>query len=74
MTIGTVTSTTKETRIRRVFSFMPFMVYILYSVALDQYYTGQTQDLKDRLFRHKNGAVSFSRKRPKDQEEIADTK
>ncbi|HRP57304.1 GIY-YIG nuclease family protein [Agriterribacter sp.] len=33
---------------------MSFTVYILYSTTLDQYYTGQTENLKDRLFRHNN--------------------
>jgi hypothetical protein len=46
MTIGTVTSTTKETRAKRVFSFMPFTVYILYSVVSDQYYTGQAEKIR----------------------------
>jgi putative endonuclease len=41
---------------------MPFTVYILYSVALDQYYTGQTQNLKDRLFRHNNSGSKSTKK------------
>lgn len=57
-----VTSTTKETRIKRVFSFMPFTVYILYSVVLDQYYTGQTENLEDRLFRHNNSGSKSTKK------------
>jgi putative endonuclease len=33
---------------------MPFYVYIIYSPSLDQYYAGQSENLQDRLFRHKN--------------------
>jgi len=34
--------------------FMPYFVYILYSKTLDRFYTGQTENLQDRIFRHKN--------------------
>ena len=44
---------------------MQFFVYILYSNILDQYYTGQTSDLADRLFRHNNSG-SKSTKKAKD--------
>jgi putative endonuclease len=30
-------------------------VYILYSMKIDQYYTGHTDDLNDRLTRHNHG-------------------
>ena len=30
-------------------------VYILYSKSLDKYYTGQTNNLKDRLKSHNSG-------------------
>ena len=33
---------------------MPFHVYIIYSPSLDQYYVGHTENLPDRIFRHKN--------------------
>ncbi|RRO12124.1 GIY-YIG nuclease family protein [Flavobacteriaceae bacterium 14752] len=36
-------------------------VYILYSQTLQKYYTGQTQNLKDRLARHKNGLVKSTK-------------
>jgi len=45
--------------------FMPFIVYILYSNSLDQYYTGHTGNLEDRLFRHNNSG-SKSTKKAKD--------
>jgi putative endonuclease len=41
---------------------MPFTVYILYSVVLDQYYTGQTENLEDRLFRHNNSGSKSTKK------------
>ena len=44
---------------------MPFSVYILYSNSLDQYYTGHTGDMEDRLFRHNNSG-SKSTKKAKD--------
>lgn len=39
-----------------------FFVYILYSLALDQYYIGQTADLEDRLFRHRNSGSKSTKK------------
>lgn len=39
-----------------------FFVYILYSIALDQYYIGQTADLEDRLFRHRNSGSKSTKK------------
>jgi putative endonuclease len=47
------------------FYVMTFHVYILYSKYLDQYYVGQTDDLEDRLFRHRNSG-SKSTKKAKD--------
>ncbi|WP_152270747.1 GIY-YIG nuclease family protein [Agriterribacter humi] len=41
---------------------MPFVVYILYSATLDQYYTGQTENLEDRLFRHNNSGSKSTKK------------
>lgn len=32
-----------------------YTVYILYSMKINQYYTGHTDDLEDRLIRHNNG-------------------
>ncbi len=40
-------------------------MYIIYSVSLDQFYIGQTQNLEDRLFRHNNSG-SKSTKKAKD--------
>ena len=34
---------------------MPFYVYIIYSIAFDRYYTGQTNDFETRLQRHNSG-------------------
>ncbi|WP_340111342.1 GIY-YIG nuclease family protein [Maribellus mangrovi] len=34
---------------------MSFTVYILYSLATDTYYKGQTSNLEDRLRRHNGG-------------------
>jgi len=44
-----------------------FYVYILYSASLDQFYSGSTDDLEDRLFRHRNSG-SKSTKKTKDWE------
>jgi len=41
---------------------MPFVVYILYSKILDQYYVGHTADLEDRLFRHNNSGSKSTKK------------
>ena len=58
-----VTSTTKQGPYQSgSFSFMPFVVYILYSATLDQYYTGQTENLEDRLFRHNNSGSKSTKK------------
>ena len=44
---------------------MEFTVYILYSVSLDSYYIGQTNDVSKRLKRHNLGYVkSTKRGRP----------
>jgi putative endonuclease len=32
-----------------------FIVYILYSPSTDKYYTGQTQDLENRILEHNSG-------------------
>jgi len=39
----------------RIFYFMPFYVYILYSEAFDKFYVGQTNDVYSRLARHNSG-------------------
>ena len=41
---------------------MTFYVYILYSVAIDQYYIGHTSNLSDRLFRHMNSGSKSTKK------------
>lgn len=38
-----------------------FKVYIIYSRSLQQYYTGQTNNLEDRLFRHNSGQGKYSK-------------
>jgi putative endonuclease len=42
-----------------------FLVYIIYSAQLDQFYVGQTENIEDRLFRHINSG-SKSTKKAKD--------
>ena len=44
------------------FLFMPFIVYILYSPILDQYYVGHTENIEDRLFRHNNSGSKSTKK------------
>jgi putative endonuclease len=39
-----------------------FYLYIIYSVSLDQFYIGQTQNLEDRLFRHNNSGRKSTKK------------
>jgi putative endonuclease len=41
---------------------MPYLVYILYSKAADQYYVGHTADIKVRLFRHNNSGSKATKK------------
>ena len=41
---------------------MPFFVYIIYSVSIDQYYVGQCEDLNDRIYRHKNAGSKSTKK------------
>ena len=41
---------------------MPFDVYIIYSSSLDQYYTGHTENIENRLFRHNNSGSKASKK------------
>ena len=41
---------------------MSFIVYILYSQAIDQYYVGHTTDLDDRHFRHTNSGSKSTKK------------
>ena len=42
--------------------FMSFVVYLLYSSMLDQYYIGHTADIDDRLFRHTNSSSKSTKK------------
>jgi putative endonuclease len=39
-----------------------FFVYIIYSTSIDQYYVGQTENLEDRLFRHRNSGSKSTKK------------
>jgi putative endonuclease len=41
---------------------MPYIVYINYSLALDQYYIGHTENIQDRLFRHNNSGSRSTKK------------
>ncbi len=47
--------------------FMPYTVYIIYSKMIDQYYIGHTENLDDRLYRHRNSG-SLATKKAKDWE------
>ena len=38
-----------------------FVVYILYSIKLNKYYIGHTEDLEKRLSRHNSGKVKSTR-------------
>jgi putative endonuclease len=38
-----------------------FYVYILYSTSADTYYIGQTENIDDRLFRHKNSGSQYTK-------------
>ena len=38
-----------------------YTVYILYSRSLEKYYTGQTNDLPNRIFRHNSGEGNYSK-------------
>ena len=44
------------------FFIMPYYVYILYSSSLDQYYTGHTENLDNRIFRHNNSGSKSTKK------------
>ena len=39
-----------------------FIVYILYSSNVDQYYVGHTQNMEDRLSRHNSGRSLSTKK------------
>ncbi len=39
-----------------------FFIYIIYSKSSDQFYVGQTQNLADRLFRHRNSGSKSTKK------------
>ena len=41
---------------------MSYFVYILFSEKLRKYYTGQTQNLSDRIRLHNNGYETFTSK------------
>ena len=41
---------------------MSYTVYILYSVMLDQYYIGHTENVSDRIFRHNNSGSKSTKK------------
>jgi putative endonuclease len=41
---------------------MAFVVYIIHSPSLNQYYVGQTENLDDRLFRHNNSGSKATKK------------
>jgi putative endonuclease len=41
---------------------MDFIVYILYSSSINQYYIGHTQNIEDRLYRHNNSGSKSTKK------------
>ena len=57
-----VISTKKVLKIQSLLLFMPFVVYIIYSASLDQYYIGHSEDMEDRLFRHNNSGSKSTKK------------
>ncbi len=40
---------------------MSYCLYIIYSIKWDQFYVGQTDDLKDRIKRHNEGRSKATR-------------
>ncbi len=42
--------------------FMLCFVYIIYSVLLDQYYIGSSEDIVARLYRHNNSGSKFTKR------------
>ena len=48
--------------IQSLLLFMPFVVYIIYSPSLDQYYIGHSENMEDRLFRHNNSGSKSTKK------------
>ena len=42
---------------------MPYHVYILQSIKDKTYYVGSTNNLKDRIMRHNEGRVSYTKAR-----------
>ena len=52
----------QSSQLLRAFKFMAFYVYILYSESFDQYYTGHSENLDDRLFRHNNSGSKATKK------------
>src|SRR6187431_3463423 len=45
----------KKPHICGVFLFMGYTVYVLYSSSCRKFYSGQTQDLENRLIEHNSG-------------------
>ena len=41
---------------------MAYYVYILYSPSINQYYVGHTQNIEDRIYRHKNSGSKSTKK------------
>jgi putative endonuclease len=41
---------------------MAFLVYIIYSLTLDQFYIGHSENIQDRLFRHNNSGSKSTKK------------
>ena len=50
----------KSTSERGAF-FMKYFVYIIYSESLDRYYVGHSQDLDDRMSRHKGRRSKYTK-------------
>ena len=41
---------------------MAYHVYIIYSLSLNQFYIGHTENLSDRIFRHTNSGSKSTKK------------
>ena len=60
--VGSTPILSTKAHTREPFVFMPFVVYIIYSPTLNQYYVGHTENITDRLYRHNNSGSKTTKK------------
>jgi putative endonuclease len=60
--VGSTPILSTKAHISEPFLFMAFTVYIIYSLSLNQFYIGHTQNLPDRLYRHNNSGSKTTKK------------